>query len=72
MRGKLRDKRTSRKKGGLNREGLERRQPYKRGSQAINWLNQDIEDEEYDVEMDEDAVEDEEMEVKQNKHPNKK
>ena len=72
MRGKLRDKRGANKKGGFNREGLERRQPYKRGSQAMNWLNQDIEDEEYDGEIDEEIVEDEEIEVKQTKLPNKK
>jgi hypothetical protein len=72
MRGKLRDKRGANKKDGFNREGLERRQPYKRGSQAMNWLNQDIEDEEYDVEIDEEIVEDEEIEVKQIKFPNKK
>jgi len=65
MRGKLRDKRATSKKDGFNREGLERRQPYKRGSQTMNWLNQDIEHEEYDVEMDE-------VEVKQNKLPKKK
>ena len=65
MRGKLRDKRVAKKKDGFNREGVERRQPYRRGSQAINWLNQDIEHEEYDVEMDE-------VEVKQNKLPKKK
>jgi hypothetical protein len=72
MRGKLRDKRVANKKGGFNREGLERRQPYKRGSQATNWLNHDIENEDYDVEMDEETVEDEDMEVKQIKLPNKK
>ena len=71
MRGKLRDKRGAHKKDSFNREGLERRQPYKRGSQTMNWLNQDIEDEEYDVEIDEDSVEDE-VEVKQIKRPNKK
>jgi hypothetical protein len=69
MRGKLRDKRAANKKDGFNRE--ERRQPYKRGSQATNWLNQDIEHEEYDVEMDEDAVEDV-ADIKQKKLPNKK
>lgn len=71
MRGKLRDKRLANKKGTFNREGLERRQPYKRSSQPINWLNRDIE-EEYDIEIDEDALEDEETEVKQVKLPNKK
>ena len=71
MRGKLRDKRLANKKGTFNREGLERRQPYKRSSQPINWHNRDIE-EEYDIEIDEDALEDEEMEVKQVKLPNKK
>ena len=60
------------RKDGFNREVGERRQSYKRGSQAIYWLNQNIEDEEYDVEMDQDAVEDEEMEVKQAKRQNKK
>jgi hypothetical protein len=72
MRGKLRDKRAANKKDGFNREGFERRQPYKRGSQAVNWLNQDIEDEEYDVEMDEDTREDEDVKVKQTKLPHKK
>jgi hypothetical protein len=71
MRGKLRDKRGPNKKDGFNREGLERRQPYKRGSHTMNWLKQDIENEEYDVDMDIEEVEDEE-EVKQVKHPNKK
>lgn len=64
MRGKLRDKRGANKKYGINREGLERRQPYKRGSQTIHWLEQDIEDEEYDIDLDEDAVEAEDMQVK--------
>jgi hypothetical protein len=71
MRGKLRDKRGANKKYGFNREGLERRQPYKRVPQTMNWLKQDIEDEEYDVDMDADGVEDE-VEVKQVKLPNKK
>lgn len=71
MRGKLRDKRGANKRDGFNREGLERRQPYKRASQPINWLKQDIEDEEYDIEIDEDSVEDE-VEVKQTKLPHKK
>jgi hypothetical protein len=72
MRGKLRDKRASNKKDGFNREGFERRQPYKRGSQAINWLNQNIDEEEYDVEIDENIVDDEDVEIKQSKLPNKK
>ena len=72
MRGKLRDKRGANKKDGFNRDGFERRQPYKRGSQAVNWLNQDIEDEEYDGEMDEDTVEDEDVKIKQSKLPSKK
>jgi len=71
MRGKLRDKRGANKKDSFNREGLERRQPYKRVSQPMNWHKQDIEDEEYDVEIDENNVE-EEVEVKQIKLPNKK
>jgi hypothetical protein len=71
MRGKLRDKRGANKKESFNREGFERRQPYKRGSQAVNWLNQDIEDEGYDIETDEDTVE-EDVEAKQKKLPNKK
>ena len=71
MRGKLRDKRGANKKDSFNREGFDRRQPYKRGSQTMHWLNQDIEDEEYDVELDEDSVA-EEVEVKQAKRPNKK
>ena len=71
MRGKLRDKRGANKKDGFHREGSERRQPYKRVSQTMNWLNQDIEDEEYDVDMDTDGAEDE-VEVKQIKLPNKK
>jgi hypothetical protein len=72
MRGKLRDKRATYKKDGVNHEGLERRQPYKRGSVAINWHNQDIEEEEYDVEMDEGNTEDEASEIEQIKLPNKK
>ena len=71
MRGKLRDKRGANKKDGFNREGFERRQPYKRASQPMNWLKQDIEDEEDNIWLDEESVEDE-VEVKQIKLPNKK
>jgi hypothetical protein len=69
MRGKLRDKRSANKKHSFNREGLERRQPYKRIPHTINWLKQDLEEEEYDI--DADGVEDE-VEVKQIKLPHKK
>jgi hypothetical protein len=71
MRGKLRNKRAANKKYSFNREGLERRQPYKRISQKMNRLKRDIEDEEYDIDMDADDVEDE-VEVKQIKLPHKK
>jgi hypothetical protein len=70
MRGKLRDKRAT-KKDGFNREGLDRRQPYKRGSVATDWLNQDIEEEEYDIELD-DGIEDEALEIEPVKIPHKK
>ena len=72
MRGKLRDKRATSKKDGFNREGLDRRQPYKRGSVATDWLNQDIEEEEYDVELDEDNTEDEILEIEPIKIADKK
>lgn len=53
MRGKLRDKRAGKKDNYTVREGVERRQPYKRGTQTVNWQSQDIDDEEYDGEFDE-------------------
>ncbi len=48
MRGKLRDKRVTSKKEGFKSEDVERRRPYRRDSRTTPWLDQQVENEDYD------------------------
>jgi hypothetical protein len=53
MRGKLRDKRASTKRDIIKREVIERRRPNKRDTRTTTWLNQQVEDDDYELDPDE-------------------
>ncbi|QBD82066.1 hypothetical protein EPA93_41255 [Ktedonosporobacter rubrisoli] len=50
MRGKLRDKRQATKRDTFKREVLERRRPLKRDART-SWLDQQAEDDDYEMDM---------------------
>ena len=54
MRGKLRDKRATTRRDSVKREIAERRRPDKRDSRNAFWLNQESEDDDYELDLLED------------------
>ncbi|HLZ60553.1 MAG TPA: hypothetical protein VKR06_26710 [Ktedonosporobacter sp.] len=61
MRGKLRDKRAVTKRDIVKREVIERRRPTKRDTRTTSWINQQVNDDEYESYIDDD----EEIELEQ-------
>ncbi|HYU71084.1 MAG TPA: hypothetical protein VEL31_00260 [Ktedonobacteraceae bacterium] len=55
MRGKLRDKRTTSKREAFKRELISKRPANKRDNRPATWLEQ-LEDEDYDIELDEEEM----------------
>ena len=56
MRGKLRDKRAATKRDIIKREVIERRRPSKRDTRTMAWLNQQVEDDDYESDLDEEEI----------------
>jgi len=68
MRGKLRDKRAAAKRDVFKRETLERRRPAKRDNRIINRAGLQVEDEDFELTLDEEEGEDEKkIEIPQKK-----